>query len=35
MNNMKIRANITAYYPSNEGVEGGYLDPLGKPLKPN
>ena len=32
---MKIRANITAYYPSNEGVEGGYLDALGKPLDPN
>ena len=32
---MKIRANITAYYPSNEGLEGGYYDALGKPLDPN
>ena len=32
---MKIRANITAYYPSNEGVEGGYLDALGNLLDPN
>ena len=32
---MKIPANITAYYPSNEGVEGGYLDALGKPLDSN
>ena len=23
---MKIQANITAYYPSNEGVEGGYYE---------
>ena len=26
---MKIRAEFTAYYPSNEGVEGGYYDALG------
>ena len=32
---MKIPANITAYYPSNEGVEGGYYDALGKPLNPD
>ena len=32
---MKIRAEITAYYPSNEGVEGGYYDALGKPLNPD
>ena len=32
---MKIRAEITAYYPSNEGVNGGYFDALGKPLNPN
>ena len=25
----KIKANITAYYPSDEGVEGGYFDTLG------
>lgn len=24
----KIKAEITAYYPSNEGVEGGFLDAL-------
>ena len=30
----KIKAEITAYYPSNEGVEGGYFDALGKPLNP-
>ena len=29
---MKIRAEITAYYPSNEGVEGGYYDALRKIL---
>ena len=32
---MKIRAEITAYYPSDEGVEGGYLDTLGNPLNPD
>ena len=32
---MKIPANITAYYPSNEGVEGGYYDALGNLLDPN
>ena len=32
---MKIPANITAYYPSNEGVEGGYYDALGNLLYPN
>ena len=32
---MKIEAEITAYYPSNEGVEGGYYDALGKLLNPN
>ena len=32
---MKIRAEITAYYPSNEGVEGGYYDALGNLLNPN
>ena len=32
---MKIRAEITAYYPSNEGVEGEYYNALGKPLNPN
>ena len=32
---MKIRAEITAYYPSNEGVEGGYYDALGNLLDPN
>ena len=32
---MKIRANITAYYPSDEGVEGGYLDTLGNSLNPD
>ena len=32
---MKIPANITAYYPSDEGVNGGFLDALGKPLDPN
>ena len=32
---MKIPANITAYYPSNEGVEGGYFDALGNLLNPN
>ena len=35
-NNMKkILTELTAYYPSDEGVEGGYLDALGKPLYPN
>ena len=32
---MRIRAEITAYYPSNEGVEGGYYDALGNLLNPN
>ena len=32
---MKIRAEITAYYPSNEGVEGGYYDSLGNLLNPD
>ena len=32
---MKIRTEITAYYPSNEGLNGGYFDALGKPLNPN
>lgn len=32
---MKIEAEITAYYPSNEGVEGGYYDALGNLLDPN
>ena len=32
---MKIRSEITAYYPSDEGVNGGFLDALGKPLYPN
>ena len=32
---MKIRAEITAYYASNEGVEGGYYDALGNLLDPN
>ena len=32
---MKIRSEITAYYPSDEGVNGGFLDALGKPLDPN
>ena len=32
---MKIRAEVTAYYPSNEGVEGGYYDALGNLLDPN
>ena len=27
---MKIPANITAYYPSDEGVNGGFLDGLFK-----
>ena len=31
----KIPANITAYYPSNEGLEGGYFDALGKLLNPD
>ena len=31
----KYKAEITAYYPSNEGVEGGYLDALGNKLNPN
>ena len=31
----KILTELTAYYPSDEGVEGGYLDALGKPLNPN
>ena len=31
----KIPANITAYYPSNEGIEGGYYDALGDLLDPN
>ena len=32
---MKIRSEITAYYPSDEGVNGGFLDALGKLLDPN
>ena len=32
---MKILANITAYYPSNEGIEGGYYDALGNLLNPD
>ena len=32
---MKIPAEITAYYPSNEGVEGGYYDSLGNLLNPD
>ena len=32
---MKIRTEFTAYYPSNEGVEGGYYDALGNLLNPN
>ena len=32
---MKIQAEITAYYPSNEGVEGGYYDALGNLLDPD
>ena len=31
----KIKAEITAYCPSDEGVEGGYLDALGNELDPN
>ncbi len=29
----KIKAEITAYYPSDEGVEGGFFDALGHKLK--
>jgi hypothetical protein len=29
------KAEITAYYPSNEGVEGGYYDALGNKLNPD
>ena len=32
---MKVPAELTAYYPSNEGVEGGYYDALGNPLNPD
>ena len=32
---MKIQAKITAYYPSDEGLNGGFLNALGKPLDPN
>ena len=32
---MKILCEFTAYYPSNEGVEGGYLDALGNLLNPD
>ena len=31
----KIKAEITAYYPSDEGVEGGFFDALGNKLDPN
>ena len=30
----KIKAEITAYYPSDEGVEGGFFDALGHKLDP-
>ena len=30
----KIKAEITAYYPSNEGVEGCFFDALGDKLEP-
>ena len=32
---MKILCEFTAYYPSDEGVEGGYLDALGNSLNPD
>ena len=32
---MKIQAEITAYYSSNEGIEGGYYDALVNLLNPD
>lgn len=32
---MKILCEFTAYYPSNEGVNGGYYDALGNLLNPD
>ena len=32
---MKIKAEITAYCPSDEGAEGGYYDALGNLLNPD
>ena len=32
---MKIKAEITAYYPSDEGAEGGYYDALGNLFNPD
>ena len=32
---MKILCEFTAYYPGNEGVNGGYYDALGNLLNPD